>query len=363
MAVNPVITYVPDISAPSTVDELRFWVQNELRKVAISTGNIEAEIIDLHALILDRMRWADHWVGGLYIRNDVTYDQGWLMIANKDTTDRPAPQAVGAPFPLYTGADPNTFVSAKQVLTGNRYAPTTAGFVLSYRFWVVSGNTYAVYHVENPLGTPIIKLLTLFTATVNGWEVNPINPIIIGPSAVFDMIVLTTEPDPTPATFNGNWNYLVPQNPAPPALGQINHSRGQTGTMSISKTDNDGGDRSAEMAFLTVGDTIDGAGIEWTIQSISDQGTYFVFGVAPAATGSLGVQDFIFETVVPTDIEYLEDVNYWPSSPFVGEVQGIIAIDDDYTNATINDNAYGVDIEAQQGESSDDWDLMARTEI
>ena len=305
-------------------------------------------------------RWQSPYVvGNDYKKDDLVKDGDWTMIANKDTNDRAAPQPLGPEFNIYDGASPTTQNTAKQVVFGNRYTFDQAAYINGYRLYAVAGKTYRIFLVRDPLGTPIIEELALFVATTAGWIAFAIGNLLIGIGAKFDLVAVVYEPDPTPTVFSGDWNYTTPQNPGIPALGDIIHSTKTLGVMSISSTDDAAGDRYAELATLTIGDIIEGAGQRWSIQSITDNTTYFNFGVSPAAQGSpIGIQNFNFETVVATPITYMEDPAYWPTSPFPA-VQGLIAIDDNYGDITVNTNAYGLDIYVQQVEISDDWDLVA----
>jgi hypothetical protein len=324
--------------------------------LAAFTAHVENE----YAHRPNLMNWRGTWAGGFYQYNDVVVDDDYTMICinPKGSTDRPAPQPVGTPFNVYTGSSPTTNTLAKQIMSGNRYSIGASGYLIGYRVYTVAGNFYTVSTVADPLGSATIRQLVAFTATTTGWRSFSLNNNI-NAGVVFDLIVIAQEPDPTPTTFQGNWDYTTPQNTTAPIAGQITHARSETGVMNVSKTDSDGGNRSVDLAGLTVGDIIEGAGIRWAIQSITDLGAYYAYGVSPATNGGpIGVQQFIFETETATPITYVEDVNYWPTSPYP-TVEGIIAIDTGYFDATINDNAYGVDITVQEGTASPDWGSVA----
>lgn len=316
-----------------------------------------SEVHESDIIGLDRVRWAGAWAPGDYAENDMTRDGAWTTVANQDTNERPAPQPYGDPFHVYTGILSPENMSAKAAVFGNRYSFSEGGYLLGYRVETVAGNHYTVYAVLDPLGTPIFNQVADFTATDTGWfELNTL-PSIIFAGTVLDLVALVSEPDPTPTVFSGNWNYTKPNNNGAPASGQILHSNRELALFNVHKTDNDAGDRSAELGALTVGDIIDGAAQRWSIQSITDNGAYFTFGVAPAAQGSpTGVQNFDFETVTATPITYGRDEDYWLGN---ADVDGLFIADGDYADIVPNDDAYGTDLLIQGATVSEHWDLVA----
>ena len=221
-----------------------------------------------------------------------------------------------------------------------------------------------MFSVFDPLGAAVISEIALFTAAIDGWSEFNIDPEIVRQGGTFDIVAVVNEPDPTPTTFTGNWGYQTPQNNAAPASGQIVHSRGQPDIFNIHKTDNDVVDRTADLSGLTVGDVIDygNGGTRWSIQSITDNTTYYTYAVSPAIVETAGVNLFTFETVTATPITRMEDVGWWTANsptPNGGTVQGLYIEDDSYENIVPNGNAYGTDFELQLVNASEDWDFQA----
>jgi hypothetical protein len=284
---------------------------------------------------------------------------GWTMAANKTTSDYPAPITSGNPLAFYTGTSPVTQVSAKQVVQGNRYTnPTTAFQIVSYFVYTFIGEHYDVYLVVDPLGDRIVTSLASFTGASVGWAKFNVTPVIVDVGSTFDLIAVTTEPADTPVTVDYTYNYLTPQNAAVPASGEIQHPRSQPDVMGISHFDDGGTDRSATITGLVLGDRITAAnGGEWIVQANTNEGAYSTILVSPATVGTAGVQVMSFETSVPTPIDYMEDVGYWPTTPY--SINGVVSVDDTYVNAIINDNAYGVDLEVVPVSVSEDWDIVA----
>jgi hypothetical protein len=281
------------------------------------------------------------------------------MVSNKPTSQRAAVQPEGEPFYVYDGTPVNQQASAKQIIFGNRYALTQAGYLNGFRINAVAGNAYAVYSIFDPFGVKQVTLVAAFTASESGFITFGLSPTILLPGTVFDLVAYVREPDPTPTVFSGDWDYAVQNNVTTVANGQIRQDGQDPQRFLISKTDFNAGDRSAELATLTLGDIIVGDvyASPRAIQSILDNGSFYTFIVAPAQTGApSGVSEFTFETTTETPITYSEDVDYWLSNP---NVQGLLGIDTDYESIVPNETAYGTDILVQYADVPTDWNIVA----
>jgi hypothetical protein len=289
-----------------------------------------------------------------YTAQEMVRDGDWLAIANKGTSERPAPQPTDSPTYPYTGSNPQTSVSAKQVIQGMDYTLNQDIYITGYRIYGVAGNNYRVYSQS---GSGEVESLIAFTASETGWVEFPITPRISRAGLKFRVYALTNEPDATPTIWSGNWNYQKPNNQTIPAAGDVVHSSKVLGVIRFAKTDDDGGDRSSELLALSAGDIVNGPGISWTILSVTDGAGFVDLGIAPASQGfPQGVFNFTFETVTATPIEYLKDVGTWTGN---ATIRGLEAIDADVGTITPDDNQYGVDIQYQPAIVSDDWDFLA----
>lgn len=312
-----------------------------------------------------RTKGKQYNVGVTYHPQDMVYQDGYLSIANKMTTDYPAPTNVGNSFFGYDGLAPTSAELAKQVIFGQRYTTPPDLFykITQYRVYTITGNTYRVFSVADPESSPIVNELIVFTADNTGWQTLNIPEALLLPNSKFDLVATVSEPDPTPTTFVGNWDYDTPNNTGTPGSGVIIHANQASDQFRINKTDSDAVDRSADLATLEVGDVIDWGndGTRWAIQSIQDNGTWYNFGVAPSVQESPdGVHEFTFETVTATPITRMEDPNYWGLNPPTGggDVEGLYIADGDWENIVPDTNAYGTDILIQQVEQSEDWDIF-----
>lgn len=322
-------------------------------------GDAINELFDfIRSIESERVRWLNLWIAGTYQKNDVVRDGDWTMIANKQTDDRPAPQAIGSPAFVYTGTIGSDSLSAKQIIVGTRYTFDRGGIITGYRVNVVTGNHYIVFSVNDPLGIPVANQLADFVAASTGWITLNIPTEIVLTGQQLDLIMQINEPDPAPVVVMANYNYITQNNETVPASGEIRHANKLLGELWINKTDDDSIDRSALFSALVLGDIIDGAGTRWAIQAVGvDNGTYYSFAVAPASQGApTGVQVFGFETVSQTPITYAVDTNFNSGST---TVQGLFVSEDTYPNIIADDNQYGADIQVQAASISLFWDMWS----
>jgi len=304
--------------------------------------------------------WKAGYSGGEeHKKGDMVRANGFLLSANKDTSENANITPIDEPYFLYSSTlTPEVINNVKQIIFGTRYIWTTAtGYLNKYRVDVVVGNVYEIYLITDTLGTPIVEQIGNFEATSSGWiEVN-ISPVLIGSAVTFDVIAQVNQPDPAPVQFVGNWDYSKPNNAAAPASGQISHANKQLDQLWIHKTDNDSGDRSAELLALSVGDIIEVGSMSWAIQTTPvDSGVYITINISPQSqSAALGVQAFTFNTTATVNLTRGIETDYYLGN---AAVRGLYIADDSYVNITPNDNAYGIDIEVQAANVPVDWDIM-----
>ena len=299
------------------------------------------------------VHWLGRWAMGSYLKNDMVTDDDWLMIANKNTQERASPQPSGEPFWFYDGTLTSNPVTARQVIFGNRYDPLEAGYLSAVRINVIAGNFYQVYYVEDPLGTPIHRVIVNFTASTTGWTSFNISDIVFSAGQVMDFYALVNEPDPTPTTFDGNWVYSKPQNFATPASGTIVQATSSITNIHVHKIDEDSGDRSTALEGLTPGDIIESHEVRWAIQKVTDNSTYMTYQISPAIQDpDTGSHVFTFETVASTPITTEREVDYWLGTSHLG----FFIADGEYGDVTPNATAQGIDVAVQPAVIPVDWD-------
>jgi hypothetical protein len=114
--------------------------------------------------------------------------------------------------------------------------------------------------------------------------------------------ILLTNVVPPDTFFQGNWNYLDAG--GTPNVGEARHS-GNSRTISISYTDDDAGDRQAEIDSLFAGARIEINGFVWTITAAVPDVGFSALTVTPTVKAPpFGVGEFTFQTLAtPTAID------------------------------------------------------------
>ena len=128
--------------------------------------------------------------------------------------------------------------------------------------------------------------------------------------------------------MTGSWDYLKPSDVTAPSAGQATHANKGPSQILISKTDELGADRSADLATVSPGDVLVLQGIRYSITATIDDVSHVSFAVAPAVQAPAeGVFEFTFEEVVASSSLIVDDVDWWVANG-TGEEQGIFALDD-----------------------------------
>ena len=210
---NTIDAYLESIAPPpQPQDEV---LQEEFTGYTATTNNV----------INNKVSWINTWSGGTYYKNDMVTDNGWTMVANKETTDRAAPEAVGNEQFLYFPLNPSgTSTTAKQIVFGMQYSGSSAYWLNGYRVYVTAGNRYEIILVEDPYGANQVSFVNDFIAETSGWRTFGLIPKPIVANTAYQILAITNEPDPTPVTVTANYNYNKPNNNTIPGIGEIVHS-------------------------------------------------------------------------------------------------------------------------------------------
>jgi len=311
--------------------------------------------------------WKGPWVQQLYLKGSVVTDGGWLMVANKDTIDKPAPVPTGpAGWRSGEGDAPTwtdeTSVATTQLQYGQRYTSAVNGYITGVRIWIddiVDTITYSVWIVEDPEGIQELSLLQAETSyDTTGWHKLNIGTQLFAEGKTFDIVVQKSNHQ-SETTGTEPWDYLLPNNPTVPLAGQVTHANKELNHLSISNLDANAVDQSTALSAMQPGDKISAAGVEWTIQSSEDNTTYWTFEVTPPVQGSAGTAvDFKFTTYQAFPINYVNIADHYLA---IDTVQGFYS-STGYESAILDEDMYGVDIQVQAAYISDDWDFMAYTD-
>jgi hypothetical protein len=312
------------------------------------------------------------WVPGTYYDGDMVRDGGWLMVANKKTTDKPAPQPAGPP--AWTIPDAPAWTPLQYtgvVYTGFEVTVPGDGLytVQSIRAWIPNVSADATYRV------------IIYEPTQDRWEFGqvfqgdalaspgwltvsaPSNAFTSGEAPVF---VLESYNSAADTVFNHPWLYAGTAQTGDPGAGNWNRDNQQT-VIRVDYVDDDAVDQSADLGTVIPGSTIrceeEGTPANfwlYTVNTVTDQGGYYEYGVSLQITGGGGVPvlartNIIFTVPIPVPADYVELTNHYAANP---DLQGYIAFDS-ITGGTNNGNAYGLDVQWQAYTASDDWDVAA----
>lgn len=320
--------------------------------------------------ISDGLTWKGLWVSGSYEANDLVLDNGWLSVANKTTTTKPAPVPTGDIRNIIDVPGAPTFstntVSSGSLVVGARYSYEENLYVREARFYAPAaavGLRVDAWLVLDPESDPSFRVIAssqIIDASETGkWISVPIGLTLVEEQRTFDVILAFTQTTGS-ITFTYEWDYKRSnQDPGP---GEIRHkSGGNANTVLVHKQDLGGTDRSAELDNVAFGSDMEmlANGYFWRILAASKSGDIYTFTVSPAVRAPAGTSDFSFSYFGAITINYVEALNHYSTLP---EVSGFISTggySPITSPPTLNQNAYGIDIQAQNVQISDDWDFLA----
>lgn len=343
-----------------------------------------ARLDALEAAMLLRTRWVGTWVPDTtYELCDQVVDDGWLMIANKQTIDRPAPQPVGDPVSDL----PDTPAFVEQLYTGvvqagTEYILEQSGWGKAIEVWAPEVGPNITYRVTlinfadpaNPIATVINNPIL----TANDWTTLIVDSV--GFSAGTKLQIYLEALNSSAETIvTGDWTRAANNNgqTTNPGLGNWG-TRNNSAQLRINKTDLGSVDRTTELGTIDAGSTIsivdttdptkymtwhiDGAPVDNAPGDAT--GHYYWSDITYDGSGPNGEpdtgQDCTITATVPTPspTKYEEIANNWPTNqPPWATVRGLLLFDN--VAQAADDNAYGVRFTFQPAYISPDWDIQA----
>ena len=333
----------------------------------------------LGANIHRNMVWRGTWAAGEYKADDVTRDGAWTMVANKDTTERAAPQPIGSTdwlIPDEPVWNNNTHTGALKVAT------KVSGLSSLYkvdqiRIWIADVSpavSYRMYEVDNNTGKVTLgQVVSGGVLSTPGWL--PItytgpNPWLIPGSDVSYVLQIVNTASET--TQTAPYIYIDRDRDGPevdPGSGGITYNR-DTYDVRISNTDRLGTDQVASglLDSLVNGTTItvtqDDDGTNWLKFTVTDGYTvytnHYTYACVFDGTGPGGRPDRDSNVTITFDIPTYGSVNYVSLTGYWGSnisINGLIQFDD--TPPLEGNDAYGVDLYVTEYELPLDWDALA----
>ena len=325
------------------------------------------------------MKWRNTYTPGQYYQHDVVRDGEWTMVANKDTTDRPAPQPLQDPqwtipdAPAWTpGAHLGVVYSGQRYQFGN-----VGGWWQGVRVWaptLTPDTHYRVVLIDNTVPDfPATSIIDNPVLTQGDWHNVAVGERLIVPGS--DIIVyLDALNSGSDTVVTGGWLYGGTSNAGAPAAQSWNR-RTQQDTIRIDKTDLDSVDRSSELMSMVVGTNIQMVQTSNNLASYTyqvttapvDMGAYVQYGVVLMDSGfDIGLlEPTTMTATVPVvqSTDYVELPGHWNPQPFPDvTVTGFLQFDgvDQPGKA---DAAYGIDLLLTPASVSPDWDLLSRSSV
>lgn len=324
-----------------------------------------------------RMNWRNVYDEGMeYELYDVARDGEWTMVANKTTTDRPAPQPNGDPeYSMDEGPSFGTQNNTSVIYSGHLYTITEGGWIRTIRVWVPSLSATTNYRFivinETDPANLIIRTYEEPVLVAGQWNIIAVGSFIVT-AGVKIRIVIDALNTGSSTNVSGGWGY--DGKGTTPASQRWSRNSQQT-IVHIHKTDLDTTDRTTELLgatldthirFVQTSDT--SRYYEYLVTTTPiDSGAYVTYGVILVGNGAEPVIGqactLDMDIPVPSATDYSMLASHWPTNnPDWATVEGFL----EYNGVSQpgNDvNAFGVDLNFQKASISLDWDLLATSSV
>ncbi len=317
---------------------------------------------------------SDGWEAGkLHPRGSVVTDGEWTMVANDLTLD--------SPFPVPQGDDefgvgtwvPTTQNDESVIYSGHRYTFTGPVWGKKLNVWVTELTVDTNYRIvivtqypDKPATTSILEGPVL---AENQWVTVALFNTLI-PAGTDLLVYIDALNSGGSQSVTGGWSYTGQDNVAAPVRGGWNQNNARN-ILRIDKFDLDGTDRTSELLGIGLNSTIQFANTDnpnafdlYRVRSEPpiDQGTYIQYEVVLQQQGEGGVNQGTTTMTATIPIaqptQYAQELGVVPTytgPPVVAE--GFLQFDG--VDQGGQANTYGIDVEFESTEFSDDWDILA----
>jgi hypothetical protein len=127
-----------------------------------------------------------------FLNQNMTRDGDWTMVANKNTSDRPAPQQSGTEEDLLPAWTPAQHNIRATFTVSNQWTLNTAGWIDQYGIDVKSQNVNALHALTLQINGVMKDSLTL-TPNVAGMQWQDLTPILVLAGAVITVTLQVTQ--------------------------------------------------------------------------------------------------------------------------------------------------------------------------
>jgi len=318
------------------------------------------------------MYWEGSWAAGTYQAGDVVRDAGWQMIANKETTDPAAPQAIGVEEHIPDQNVVLTTVSDISVVKMiHRYVFNEPHFVteLWCRIPEYTGDTntkITLYNVTTDnktiISQPIISndeytLISSRNATV--------------PSGLIFEVWLEVYNAASANSITGGWTSA--EGVGTPTTGNFEIDNLATPTrIAFHNTDLDSVSRTTELQGVIVGSSINinetsdvNRNLSCKVSAIDTADpTFTVYTVNTVINGPNDIRDartcsVQIDVPITQPTQYSNNVNYWTTNPPTNVAVTSELYFDNIKQVPLSD-AYGISLLVQEAYLSPDWEVLGR---
>ena len=321
------------------------------------------------------INWRGIWQSNVYEKNDQVTDNGWVMIANKTTVDRPSPQPTGDPE--YSLEDVPAWLEENNVSTiysGQKWTFTASGWVNTIRVWVPEITADTSYRfivvVEVPEKVPKTTIIERPDLNADGWTSLGFGTTLVLAGTVVKIVIVAVNSSAN-TNILGDWRYQGSTQTGAP-LSQNWTQDNQRTNFRISKIDLDTADRGAALEAVIAESTItvvqesdSGRTSIHRVTNVVDSGLYMTYTTTLITETGGGIADgqpcnLDIEVPIPLAAKYEELIGHWPTNnPTWATVEGYLAFDE-FENLEPGSelNAYGTDLLFNEGIISQDWDVV-----
>ncbi len=307
-------------------------------------------------------RWVGEYDEDLnepYAKGSIVREGAYLMVANKQTWDRPAPIAVGEKIWILDGVIlTERQITDTQIIRGVRITASEPVWVGDIAV-ILSANddnqVYEFWEVKDSLGDPKATLIFSFDGTIADGRVPIPHGLDILPAGVSnDYLLIISRNNLGYTDSSAQYDYVIANGTATPGT-IFHHNAGGGRTMSIHFTPQSGSDQGAFLQAMVPGDQIIVTQQTWTILSVVDvTASTIEFEVSPTTQIASGNYNFTFRSFSPAPLLYEGEDNRWLGNINIQGLEGT-----QYDSMTEVDTAFAVDVQLQSLKASPDYDFMA----
>ena len=313
------------------------------------------------------MHWQGEWKAGLYKIGSVVRDGLWTMVANKETSDVPAPLLAGSASwqipDVPGGADQSPQTTL--VRTGMQWTSgkTESDMVLDSRFWIPQigiNIDYRIFLLER-LPDDSVRFIVdreIFPESAPGWHHVKFQGAVLEVGKTYELI-LQAQNFTTSFEFTAPWGFSSGTANYVPLPGEIYYKSNEN-LLTVHNIDDNGTDREVSLNQVIPGTIIRfGNGAEMTVDALGvADGTRHGFYGSFSGFPTTGVQTVEFSIPTPANTKYHRIDDYWvTNAPADVSINGLISLDG--AVATLDLHGYGVDLLIDQVQFSPDWDIVA----